>query len=166
MKIARVISGGQTGVDQAALFAARAVGIRTGGTAPLYWSTEIGSAPWLKDYGLVEDKSLNYPAYTVRTRKNVANSHCTLIMGNQQSPGSRLTRKYCYELGRPAVRVSNFDQKDLWNCIKALKSEIEDDRFILNVAGNRESVWPGITEKAKYFLIQVFQKVNNVSNTN
>ena len=42
-----VISGGQTGVDQAALRAARTAGIPTGGFAPLGWSTEDGPAPWL-----------------------------------------------------------------------------------------------------------------------
>jgi hypothetical protein len=36
----RVISGGQTGVDQAALRAAQACGLETGGYAPLGWETE------------------------------------------------------------------------------------------------------------------------------
>ncbi len=43
----RVISGGQTGADQAALRAARAAGIPTGGWAPLGWKTEEGPAPRL-----------------------------------------------------------------------------------------------------------------------
>ena len=47
-----VISGGQTGVDQAALRAARSCGIPTGGWAPRGWLTEDGPAPWLADYGL------------------------------------------------------------------------------------------------------------------
>ena len=36
----RVISGGQTGVDQAALRAAKAAGLETGGWMPLGWLTE------------------------------------------------------------------------------------------------------------------------------
>lgn len=52
--IDNVISGGQTGVDQAALRAARASGIVTGGFAPKGWATEDGPAPWLgSEYGLV-----------------------------------------------------------------------------------------------------------------
>jgi Circularly permutated YpsA SLOG family len=47
-----VISGGQTGADQAGLRAARASGIRCGGMAPKGWLTEAGPAPWLADYGL------------------------------------------------------------------------------------------------------------------
>jgi hypothetical protein len=50
----RVLSGGQSGVDQAALRAARACGLDTGGWAPAGWMTEVGPASWLADYGLVE----------------------------------------------------------------------------------------------------------------
>jgi hypothetical protein len=48
----RVISGGQTGVDQAALRVAKAIGLATGGWAPLGWETEDGPASWLAGYGL------------------------------------------------------------------------------------------------------------------
>jgi len=48
--IERVINGGQTGVDQAGLRAARA-GIPTGGWPPQGWLTEAGAAPWLADFG-------------------------------------------------------------------------------------------------------------------
>ena len=50
--IGKIISGGQTGVDQAALRAAKACGIPTGGWAPKGWRTEDGPAPWLADLGL------------------------------------------------------------------------------------------------------------------
>lgn len=43
----RIVSGGQTGADQAALRAARAAGLPTGGWAPRGWLTEEGPAPWL-----------------------------------------------------------------------------------------------------------------------
>lgn len=52
--IERVISGGQTGADQAALRAARACGIPTGGWAPRGWLTEDGPSLWLAEWGLVE----------------------------------------------------------------------------------------------------------------
>src|SRR5262249_6057013 len=41
--IGKVISGGQTGVDQVALRAAKACGIPTGGWAPKGWRTEDGA---------------------------------------------------------------------------------------------------------------------------
>lgn len=52
--LTKVISGGQTGVDQAALRAAKAARIPTGGYAPKGWLTEDGPAPWLADFGLIE----------------------------------------------------------------------------------------------------------------
>jgi hypothetical protein len=52
--IQRVISGGQTGVDQAALRAAKACGIPTGGWCPLGFLTEAGPMPALADFGLAE----------------------------------------------------------------------------------------------------------------
>ena len=49
----RVISGGQTGVEQVALRAAKALGIETGGWAPIGWKTEEGESAWLgAEYGL------------------------------------------------------------------------------------------------------------------
>ena len=62
--LTKIISGGQTGVDAAALRAAKAVGIPTGGTAPKGWLTEDGPAPWLAEYGLVESDSPFYPPRT------------------------------------------------------------------------------------------------------
>lgn len=51
----RVISGGQSGVDQAALRAARAAGIPTGGSMPRGFLTEDGPRPDFAElYGLVE----------------------------------------------------------------------------------------------------------------
>jgi hypothetical protein len=78
--IERVISGGQTGVDQAALRAARACGIATGGWAPLGWLTEgpldeeghpfpkTVASPWLAEWGLVE---CDEPGFRARTVANV-----------------------------------------------------------------------------------------------
>ena len=69
----RVISGGQTGVDQLGLIAAKAAGIPTGGTAPKGYLTEIGPDLRLKsEWGLVENA---FSSYTVRTKANVQNSN-------------------------------------------------------------------------------------------
>jgi predicted Rossmann-fold nucleotide-binding protein len=80
----RVVSGGQTGVDQAALRAARAAGFETGGFAPQGWATEAGPAPWLAEYGLVECRVGGYPA---RTFENVRVADATLWIGPAGSPG-------------------------------------------------------------------------------
>src|SRR4051794_27751768 len=100
----RVVSGGQTGADQAGLRAARACGIPTGGWAPLGWQTEDGPAPWLADFGLVELPDGGYPE---RTRANVRDSTATIWFGDPGSPGGRTTLRACHKLGMPVLEVLN-----------------------------------------------------------
>jgi hypothetical protein len=77
--IPRVISGGQTGADQASLRATRAAGIATGGFAPQGWLTNDGPAPGLAGWGLVQCPEPGYPS---RTRANVRDSDATLWFGD------------------------------------------------------------------------------------
>eukprot|EP01126_Amoeba_proteus_P011269 TRINITY_DN14523_c0_g1_i3.p1 TRINITY_DN14523_c0_g1~~TRINITY_DN14523_c0_g1_i3.p1 ORF type:complete len:168 (-),score=28.55 TRINITY_DN14523_c0_g1_i3:205-678(-) len=87
----KVISGGQTGADRAALEAAREVGIRTGGTAPADYKTEKGPDHSLKDYGLVEGSM----GYAARTKKNVDDSTATLVIRLHEGNGTDKTIGYC-----------------------------------------------------------------------
>lgn len=148
----RVVTGGQTGVDQAALRAARAAGIPTGGWAPLGWLTENGPAPWLADFGLVECPEPGYPA---RTRANVRDSAGTLWLGSVDSRGFAATHDAALALGRPfhiAYRgVSRPAGVRDWVVVNAV--------WTLNVAGNRESVSPGIGDRAERFLLAVFRRL-------
>ncbi len=132
----RVISGGQTGVDQAALRAATAAGIPTGGTAPKGWATEEGPAPWLADFGLVE---CTEPGYPPRTIANVRDSDGTLWIGDPSSPGGRLTIGTARELDRPllVIEAGETTPADVRRWL------LEADVRVLNVAGNRESTEPG-----------------------
>src|SRR3954451_19479003 len=98
----KVCSGGQSGVDQAGLRAARAAGIATGGWAPLGWLTEDGPAPWLPDFGLV---ALDEPAYPARTRVNVRGSDATVWLGDWMSPGGKATLDACRLTPRPFLIV-------------------------------------------------------------
>jgi len=76
----RVISGGQTGVDQAAWRAAKALGIPTGGSMTRAFQTEDGPRPEFAEmFGAVELGSVNYPA---RTRANVRDSDGTIWFGD------------------------------------------------------------------------------------
>jgi hypothetical protein len=60
----KVISGGQTGVDQAFLRAAWRACLETGGTAPKGWRTDKGPNPGLAQYGLKEHWFSNaYPTH-------------------------------------------------------------------------------------------------------
>ena len=156
MKIAKVISGGQTGADQAGLFAGRACGIETGGKAPKGWRTEKGSAPWLKDYGLSQSGSSAYPP---RTEYNVSTSDLTIVLGNHKSPGCKLTIRHCRGYERDYLVVNNFDDRDFVKCYLHIMNEMPGG-LIVNIAGNREESTPGIGKKAERFLIRLFNKVN------
>lgn len=71
----QIISGGQTGVDRAALDAAMKLGISVGGFCPKGRRAEDG--PIDKRYPLTETSSRAYP---VRTEKNVRTAEGTLIL--------------------------------------------------------------------------------------
>jgi hypothetical protein len=146
----RVISGGQAGVDQAALRAARGESIPTGGWAPRGWATEDGAAPWLADFGLVECET---PGYPPRTRANVRDSDGTLWLGSTASPGGRLTIGTARALGKPLLIIEEgkTTPADVRRWIEA------EGVRVLNVAGNRESTEPGIGPRAAEFLERVFR---------
>lgn len=158
----KVISGGQHGVDIAALFAARAAGLETGGWAPKGWQTETGPMPSLKRFGLVECPEPGYPA---RTRRNVADAHATLILADasdhsQLTGGTRLTWDIAFRQGKCGAGLYLVDlRRDMAaDCVAWLRECIGDRAaFALNVAGPRESKAPGIGERAERFLSAVFR---------
>lgn len=143
----KIISGGQTGVDQAALRQARFSGIPTGGTAAKGWMTEAGPAPWLADHGLVECTAPGYPA---RTYENVKNSDGTAIFGDVKSDGSQLTIWLCARNLKPRPCAKNPDAKTLIAWIYEYRIAV------LNVAGNRQSK---LTDEKLLEIIAVLQEV-------
>lgn len=164
--IERVISGGQTGGDQAGWRAAKAIGIATGGWMPRGFLTEDGPRPEFADlYGALEHLS---PTYPPRTRDNVIDSFVTLWFGDPRSPGGRLTLGYAQARGKftyvietpgsewtPAAiarHVANaFEQQEHFP--RSLRGVGQT----LNVAGNRESSAPGIGEWVERYLAEVFR---------
>ena len=154
--IRRIISGGQTGADQGALFAARSLGIETGGTAPKGWRTQAGPAPWLAFYGLVTCDSVEYRP---RTWKNVHDSTGTLIFGDLTSPGCSLTMQLCTQLGRPWIHVRWFPGVDVEaGDLARFRGWLRANGIsTLNVAGNREERAPGISVAVGRFLGKVLQ---------
>lgn len=97
MKLPKIISGGQTGVDKIALQVALALGYKTGGTAAKGWWTEDGPDETLSTtYGLVQGGS--YPTRTVR---NILDSDGTVIFNPYNSPGTQFTINTCKKLTKP-----------------------------------------------------------------
>ncbi|GAB4019793.1 YpsA SLOG family protein [Spirosoma koreense] len=87
----RIISRGQTGIDQLGLEVARSLDIPTGGVAPKGYLTENGPDERLREYGLTEHTSAQYPP---RTRANVRQSDGTVIFG-QLTDGTKLALDTC-----------------------------------------------------------------------
>ena len=134
----KIISGGQTGVDRAALDVALKHGIESGGWCPTGRLDEFGRIP--DRYPLRE---LESGGFTERTLQNVKDSDGTIIIYlGRLSGGTEQTVKFCVEQQRPlelidASKVSI--EKGAWliaNFVRANKIET------LNVAGPRQSDWP------------------------
>jgi hypothetical protein len=152
MMIERIISGGQTGVDRAALDAALALGIPCGGWCPKGRRAEDGRIP--ERYPLEEASSSEYP---VRTQMNVEDSDGTLVLSSG-SPrgGTALTIKLARRLNKPYLLIDLSQEADPRKVRDWLKNNAIQ---VLNVAGPREGESPGIHEKASSFLREVLARV-------
>lgn len=137
----KIISGGQTGADIGGLSAARSCNILTGGCAAKEFKTEDGHFTELESlYGLV-DKGYDY---VERTKENVRASDITLIFADKLgSAGTKLTIDSCKNFKKPyKVNPPAYVIEELLT--KMGKILPEDAMFVINVAGNRESVAPGV----------------------
>lgn len=143
----QIISGGQTGVDIAALRAAKGLGIPTGGWMPKNFLTEDGRRPeYAGLYGMQEMDTYDYPA---RTRKNVEESDITIWLNidyDNKSLGYFCTRKAAKEHCKKCIEVGMILDRPHHLVSKILEDESRPN--ILNIAGPRESSRPGIEDRA------------------
>ena len=137
----RIISGGQTGADQAGLVAAARLGITTGGVMPRGFRTEDGPRPDLAArYGLTESAS---PAYAVRTEQNVLATDGTVVFAARRSPGSLLTICLCRKHQKPCLEIAQ--DVSVQDAAERLREWLTAYGIsVLNVAGSRESGALGI----------------------
>lgn len=165
--LSNVVSGGQTGVDQAALDAAIAAGIEIGGWCPQGRRSEDGTIP--ERYTLKETASRNY---TVRTEWNIRDSDGTLIIAMKTlTGGTRLTWQLTKKHGKPChvvhLRESAggelfSDQNSITDRCSAVVDWIRENRIrVLNVAGPRASSHPEIHTEAKQLLAAVLLELNS-----
>jgi hypothetical protein len=146
-----VVSGGQTGVDRAALDAALALGLPCGGWCPRGRRAEDGAVP--DRYPLRETPSTAYPE---RTEWNVRDSDGTLVLHRGRlRGGTALTLRLARRYRRPALAVD----MAVPPAATAVRRWLERERIgRLNVAGPRESEQPGIHDQAAAFLREVFAR--------
>lgn len=154
--IEKIISGGQTGVDQIGLIVGRKLGLQTGGTAPKGFRTEDGPNPKLAEYGLIESWSSDYPP---RTEDNVRNSDATIWLGTNDSPGFKSTFGFIRKHSK--LSISNPTYEIFMNFLRN-----NPHIRTLNVAGNRGSklLKSQRTEYGK-LLMTVIKDYNNLCTT-
>jgi hypothetical protein len=138
--IKKIISGGQTGVDRAALDAAIKLTIPHGGWIPRGRLTESGPLP--SKYCLKETRS---SSYSERTEKNVLDSDGTLIISRGPlTGGSEYTREMAVKHNRFWLHI-DLSQKAAFQAATIISDWILRKKIaILNIAGPRASKDPKI----------------------
>lgn len=139
----KIISGGQTGADRAALDFAIKYGYPYGGWLPKGRKAEDGPVP-LK-YKLSE---MTYGGYIQRTKQNVDVSGGTLIVNMGKLDGGTLaTRTFAEKSGKPClvVQLNQDATEDIADAATKVLAWLRSYSIkTLNVAGPRESKRPGI----------------------
>lgn len=160
MILKKVISGGQTGADQAGLYAARYMNINTGGWIPKGYKTKSGPNLSLKKFNLTQHAS---DKYAPRTELNVKESDGTIRFAYDfKSPGERCTLKAIRKYHKPYldINLNNLEINDQlinkiceWIVLNKIK--------VLNVAGNANSKSKSVFSPTYLILLDVFQKLKN-----
>src|SRR5262245_3034986 len=139
LKLQRLVSGGQSGVDRGALDAALALGFPCGGWCPAGRLAEDGPIP--ARYPVIELPGADYRR---RTRRNVLDSDATLIIAfGTPSGGTLETLRDCERFGRPHLLVDASANEPTNAAARAAQFVDERGIEVLNVAGPRESSHPG-----------------------
>lgn len=138
--ITKIISGGQTGADRAALDFAIAQGIPHGGCCPEGRAAEDGVISL--HYHLMELKDAGYRQ---RTRQNVLDSDGTLVVNlGDLDGGSLQTQRFAELHGKPCL-VIQAEEGGLDVLAEQILAWLRANQIMtLNVAGPRESKRPGI----------------------
>ena len=136
----KIVSGGQTGADRAALDVALQLGILHGGWVPKGRRAEDGPLP--DRYQLKETPTPHYPE---RTEQNVIDSNGTLVISHGTlTEGSAYTVEMAIKHARPWFHL-DMERITLQEASQALRSWIETNGIeVLNVAGPRQSNDPRI----------------------
>jgi hypothetical protein len=148
----RIVSGGQTGVDRAALDFAIAHGLEHGGWCPRGRTAEDGTIA--ARYQLKETESADHAQ---RTEHNVRDSDATLVItrNSNLSGGTLFTRRCAENYRKPLLIIREGD--DPAQSSAALRKFLKEQRVnILNIAGPRESQAPGLSSFVHNLLALAF----------
>ena len=142
--LAKIISGGQTGADQAGLDAAMDCGVEHGGWIPKGRPTNSGMLS--TKYKLEEMTTKSYPK---RTEKNILSSDGTVIFSRGTlSGGSALTKRLAAKHSKPLLHL-NLTKMNRAEAVGTLSAWVQMNNIaVLNVAGPRASKDPGLYDEA------------------
>ncbi|MCK5096886.1 MAG: putative molybdenum carrier protein [Desulfobacteraceae bacterium] len=144
----KIISGGQTGADQAALDSAIKFNIEHGGWVPKGRKTEQGVL--LAKYKMDEMKTADYPA---RTQQNIMDSDATLIIASGNlTGGTLLTKNLAKKMNKPYCHIDYISMDDFEAAMLVHSFIVDNNVEILNVAGPRISSDAAIYEGARTIL--------------
>jgi hypothetical protein len=148
----KIISGGQTGVDRAALDAAIELQLPMGGWCPKGRKAEDGIIE--QNYSLVETP---LEKYEQRTEWNVRDSDMTLILSwGEPKGGTKYTITMAEKFKKPLCIVDMQDPLPIEKIVAWIKSH---NPRILNVAGPREDSQSTIYSPAKKFLLKLLKGI-------
>ena len=156
--IRKIISGGQTGVDQAALFAGHAAGIEIGGWCPPGRLCDGGLIPCV--FPLRETPTERSPLAphiprSQRTEWNVRDADATLVLqlSYVDDPGTQNTLDFCYRFRKHNCNLSLLESGAAQRVCSWL---LDHDIRVLNVAGPSEKTQPGVGDATFALLAEVF----------
>jgi hypothetical protein len=144
----KIVSGGQTGADQAALDAALELGLPHGGWIPKGRKTESGPLP--VKYQLQE---MDSGRYSKRTRQNVIDSDGTVIFYMEKlTGGSKYTVKMAVKHKRPHLRI-DLNALPAFQAVSLIHSWVFKNNIgVLNVAGPRARKNPRVYVAVKFVI--------------
>lgn len=149
----KIISGGQSGADRAALDAARLLGLEHGGWVPRgRWAEDGGVPPW---YCVKETPSWRL---SQRTLWNVRDSDATLIVAyGRLEGGSKLTQTFARRLKKPLL-VIDLNRQGPQTAARLVRLFLKEYHpLTLNVAGPRASKDPRIYHATLDLLLSALQ---------
>lgn len=151
MGLRKIISGAQTGADQAGLFVGRRFGLETGGAATKGCRTKTGlRRDLIVLYGLTELDTDDYPT---RTYHNAAHSDGTIrLAANFSTAGERCTLRCLKSAKKPWFDVDLADPPPIGEAAAWIA---EHHISVLNVAGNSEDTFPGCYQKSVEYLSEL-----------
>ena len=161
----KITSGGQTGVDRAALDVAIELGIDWGGWCPRGgWAEDYTAPPGLlAKYPHLRETPDPHPLQ--RTEWNVRDSDAALIIvdgqGVQISIGTQRANDWARQHGKPELIIDATDPKATKRATKWLEAQRKrfGPHMTLSIGGPRESEAPGIYSSSRAILINILNSI-------